>query len=120
MPIYEYKCMKCGAITEDLRPIKSRDNVTVCVRCGAATERVMSKFNTVGAVTAQNSRETFNADPTCKNRGTAVRMRRGSATFKDCGFRNLQTGISVAKGSKLSIDGSMFENVDKPIEVTDE
>lgn len=120
MPFYEYKCVECGAITEDLRPIKSRDDVTDCVRCGAATERVMSRFNTVGPVTTQNSRETFNADPTCKPKGTAVRLGGGSATFKDCGFRNFQTGISVAKGSKLSIDGSKFENVEKPIEVTDE
>ena len=49
-----------------------------------------------------------------------MRLEGGSATFKNCGFRNLQTGISVAKGSKLSMDGSKFENVDKPIEVTDE
>jgi hypothetical protein len=66
----------------------------------------------------KNSRENFNAGPI--PRGTAVRMGGGSATFKNCGFRNFQTGISVAKGSKLSVDGSKFDNVDKPIEVTDE
>jgi len=120
MPCYEYKCMECDAITEVLRPIKSCDDVTDCGRCGAATKRIMSRFNTVGPVTAQNPRETFNTDPACKPGGTAVRLAGGSATFKGCGFRNFQTGISVAKGSKLSIDGSRFQNVDKPIEVTDE
>lgn len=120
MPVYEYMCLECGAITEVLRPIKSRDDVTNCGRCGATTERIISRFNTVGTAASQKTRETFKTDRPGKDRGTAVRMVRGSATFKDCGFRNFQTGISVAKGSKLSIDGSKFENVDKPIEVTDE
>ena len=120
MPFYEYKCLECDAITEVLRPIKSRDDVTVCGRCGAATERIISRFNTVRPVTSQEPRETFNTDRAGKPRGTAVRLARGSATFKDCGFWNFQTGISVAKGSKLSVDGSKFENVERPIDVTDE
>ena len=120
MPFYEYKCIECGAITEVLRPIKSRHDVTDCVVCGAATERIVSRFNTVRPGTAQNPGKIFDTDPACKPRGTAVRLAVGSATFKDCGFRNFQTGISVAKGSKLNMDGSKFENVDKPIEVTDE
>lgn len=120
MPIYEYKCLECGTITEALRPIKSRDVVTNCGKCGAAADRILSRFNTVGSVTSQEPKETFNTDRAGKPRGTAVRLSGGSATFKDCGFRNFQTGISVAKGSKLSMDGSKFENVDRPIEVTDE
>jgi len=112
--------LECGAITEVLRPIKLRDDVTNCGRCGAATERIISRFNTVRPVTSQKARETFNIDRSGKSRGTGVRLKGGTATFKNCGFRNLQTGISVAKGSKLSMDGSKFENVDKPIEVTDE
>lgn len=118
MPFYEYKCLECGAITEVLRPIKLRDDATDCARCGAETKRVMSRFNTIRAVSVKNARENFNAGP--KLEGTAVRMGGGSATFKNCGFQNFQTGISVAKGSKLSVDGSKFDNVDKPIEVTDE
>ena len=121
MPFYEYKCMECGTVTEVLRPIKSRDDVTYCYRCGAATERIMSRFNTVSPTTAQNPRKVFDAEPACKPRGTAVRLEGGgSATFKDCGFQDFQTGISLAKGSKLSMDGNKFENVEKPIEVTDE
>jgi putative FmdB family regulatory protein len=100
MPFYEYKCVTCGAITEVLRAIKSRDDVTDCVRCGAATERLMSRFNTIRPITSQNSRETINPDPTCKPRGTAVRLGGGSAVFKDCSFHNFQTGISVTKGIK--------------------
>ena len=120
MPFYEYHCTECDTITEVLRPIKSRDEVTCCARCGAATERILSRFNTARPATAHTPREIFDTDPACKPRGTAVRLEGGSATFKNCGFQNLQTGISLAKGSKLSMDGNIFENVDKPIEVTDE
>jgi len=121
MPFYEYKCMECGAVTEVLRPIKSRDDVTYCNRCGAAAERIMSTFSTVRPTTSQNPREVFSAEPASKPQGTAVRLKSGaSATFKDCSFQNFQTGISLAKGSKLSIDGNRFENVEKTIEVTDE
>lgn len=119
MPFYEYKCIECGNITEVLRPIKSRDDVMDCAKCGAATQRIMSRFNTVGPVTAQNPRRILDTDPARKPRGIAVRLEGGSATFKDCGFQNFQTGISVAKGSKLSIDGNKFENVEKPIDVTE-
>ena len=56
MPSYEYRCLECGAITEILRPIKSRDDVTNCGRCGAATERIMSRFNTVGPATLQKNK----------------------------------------------------------------
>lgn len=120
MPIYEYKCLECGAITEELRPIKSRDDIKNCGTCGASAERILSTLNTVGTVTSKEPKKTFNTDRVGKPRGTAIRLRGGSATLKDCSFRNLQTGISVAKGTKLSMNGSKFENVERPIEVTDE
>jgi putative FmdB family regulatory protein len=118
MPLYEYICLECNAITEILRPIKSRDDTTNCFRCGAETKRIISRFNTIVAVSTKNFKENSNASP--KPRATAVRMGGGSATFRNCGFRNFKTGISVARGSKLNVDSSKFDNVDKPIEVTDE
>jgi putative FmdB family regulatory protein len=117
MPLYEYICLECNAITEVLRPIKLRDDLTNCVQCGAGAKRVMSRFNTIAAFSVKNFKENFNTDT--KPRGTAVRMEGGSAKFKNCSFRNFGTGISVAKGSKLNVDGSKFDNVDKPIEITD-
>jgi putative FmdB family regulatory protein len=115
MPLYEYRCLKCGVITEVLRPIKSRDNATNCGSCGATTERILSQFNKVAISTSQTPRITSN-----KHGSTAIRMEGGSATVRNCSFENFQTGISVAKGSKLNMDGNKFEKVDKPIEVTDE
>ena len=116
MPLYEYRCLKCGVITEVLRLIKSRDDATNCGKCGAATERILSQFNKVAIRTSQTPRITSS-----KRGGTAIRMEKGSsATVRSCSFENFQTGISVAKGSKLNMDGNKFEKVEKPIEVTDE
>lgn len=119
MPFYEYKCKGCNTVTEVLRPIKFRDEPTYCDSCGAATERILSRFNTAELTVADDPRKGFDADPAHEPRGTAVRLENeASATFKHCAFQGFQTGISLAKGSKLSMDGNKFENVKKPIEVT--
>jgi putative FmdB family regulatory protein len=124
MPLYEYKCFECGEITEVLRPIKSRDDATYCTSCGSATERIMSRFNTLTTSNSREPRDSYGAYESDrvarKPRGTGIRLEGGTATMKDCSFENLQTGISMAKGAKLSMHGSRFENVGNPVEVTDE
>ena len=39
MPIYEYKCPKCGAKFEKLISMSQRDNVK-CEKCGSEVDRV--------------------------------------------------------------------------------
>jgi len=41
MPIYEYKCKKCGEITEELQHI-SDDPLTVCPHCSGELKRLIS------------------------------------------------------------------------------
>lgn len=41
MPIYEYQCRKCGAVTEKLEG-HSDPPLRKCPSCGGRTERVMS------------------------------------------------------------------------------
>lgn len=41
MPIYEYACHECGTVTEDIRSIAARDDISVCNR-GHVTERIVS------------------------------------------------------------------------------
>ena len=44
MPIYEYKCLKCG-YEDQLLSLKIRDKIFVeCSKCGTAMERKISKF----------------------------------------------------------------------------
>ena len=41
MPIYEYKCQKCGAHTEVLQKINDKP-LTKCVKCGGKVEKQWS------------------------------------------------------------------------------
>jgi len=41
MPIYEYKCKKCGKITEELQHI-SDDPLTTCPHCSGELKRLIS------------------------------------------------------------------------------
>jgi len=44
MPIYEFKCRDCGAITEHLVKAIDKDNFCTCRNCGgSSTERIMSR-----------------------------------------------------------------------------
>jgi len=43
MPIYEYKCKKCGKISEFIKSIKSNDKVETCPDCGGKAVRIVSQ-----------------------------------------------------------------------------
>lgn len=45
MPIFEYRCKKCGCVTEFLEEVGSKKNHT-CQKCGSkAVEKVFSTFS---------------------------------------------------------------------------
>jgi len=45
MPLYEYKCKKCGHLFEELETIADRDRPRKCPKCGAkGVERAVSVF----------------------------------------------------------------------------
>ena len=44
MPIYEYKCPKCGHKFELLRPLSQANEDAVCPRCHECAPRVLSTF----------------------------------------------------------------------------
>jgi putative FmdB family regulatory protein len=44
MPIYEYKCEKCGHIFELRRPYAEAGEGAICTACGGASERLVSGF----------------------------------------------------------------------------
>jgi putative FmdB family regulatory protein len=48
MPIYEYKCAKCGKKFELFRNMSDREKETRCPGCGAeSVERIFSLFGTM-------------------------------------------------------------------------
>jgi len=49
MPLYEYRCKKCGASFDRLRPLSQADRETRCPHCDSQeTERQFSTFATGG------------------------------------------------------------------------
>jgi len=46
VPIYEYRCQRCGSRFEKLVRLAQADQPVVCPNCGAdATERLLSAFS---------------------------------------------------------------------------
>lgn len=44
MPIYEYKCKKCGEVTSELRLMAQREEPLECPACGGEAEVILSPF----------------------------------------------------------------------------
>jgi putative FmdB family regulatory protein len=123
MPIYEYKCQQCGHFIEKLRSIKSRDDPIVCCNCSAPMQRYLSMFNTLRKTNASNESTSLVEPvsiPSRKSSAVGIRFKGGSGSIKDCRFNNLQTGVSMAKGSKIDMQDNKFDNVTTPVEVKDE
>jgi len=45
MPIYEYKCKKCGEVTSELRLMSQREDPLECPACGGEAEVILSQFS---------------------------------------------------------------------------
>jgi len=119
MPIYEYECKACLRITSTLRPIRDRDLPLGCPDCGEATSLVLSSFSiphSMKSPTVDKSRSTnSHRGPTGVHIGPSA-----GASFKDCHFENLKTGISAPAGASVDVDGCTFSNVERPVEIRDE
>jgi len=44
MPLYEYECDICDAVTELVRAVADRDKPATCPECGGAMHRQVSAF----------------------------------------------------------------------------
>lgn len=50
MPIYEYRCKKCGQVFDLMRPVAKADARARCTSCtSTAVKRQLSRFAVVGA-----------------------------------------------------------------------
>jgi putative FmdB family regulatory protein len=59
MPLYEYRCQKCGKSFEMLRRMQDADRETECPECRSSeVERLLSAFSTGGCSTSGSGRFT--------------------------------------------------------------
>jgi putative FmdB family regulatory protein len=59
MPLYEYRCQKCGKSFEKLRRMQDADSETECPECRSSdVERLLSAFSTGGCATSGSGRFT--------------------------------------------------------------
>lgn len=63
MPIYEYKCLKCGTKFELLRSMDSSDDDISCPKCGAAKPE--KQFSSFSSSSDKNSSCESGVCPTC-------------------------------------------------------
>jgi len=57
MPLYEYRCEKCGESFEKLRRMTDADQAIACPRCDSEeVVRLLSNFATAGCGTPAGSR----------------------------------------------------------------
>jgi len=62
MPMYEFRCRKCGATFEEL--VKRADEEVKCPKCGSARlEKLFSRLGAVGG--GSGSSELNSSCPTC-------------------------------------------------------
>jgi putative FmdB family regulatory protein len=116
MPIYEYECKACSKISAVLRSIGERDLPLACPSCGGVTSFVLSSFSTPHSGKSEVARKSRSASSTRGPTGVHIEPS-GGATFKDCHFENLGTGISAPAGASVDIDGCTFSNVERPVEI---
>ncbi len=63
MPIYEYRCSKCGAYFEAMRRMTESDQPAACPGCGGKGEKLISSFGSkVGFYTRASSTPIFRQD----------------------------------------------------------
>ncbi|WP_176080174.1 FmdB family zinc ribbon protein [Paraburkholderia tropica] len=57
MPLYDYRCERCG-VFECTRSVATRDSAPPCPECGEATQRVTVTMPRLARSTDQDSQET--------------------------------------------------------------
>ena len=124
MPVYEYKCLGCGEISESLLRVERRDEAMLCTKCGAPKKRILSTFNVIAPPTSRQSegRPQSGGHEASAAPGLPVGIRAdgGDIGMFNNKFVGVHTGISVRKGTRLIGTGNTFVDVAKPVEFRDE
>lgn len=109
MPIYEYKCTSCAAVSEALRRMADRDAPEICKQCGASAEHILSSFG------ISNKSKSDQHEQIKSPHSDA-----GGIQIRNCTIEGAAVGVSLLKGTKIDLRGTRFKNVKTPIEFRDE
>jgi len=111
MPLYEFRCAKCGAKKEVIRRIAERDRPLVCSECrGSCAREMFPGTNVVHGSVADREAQ-------APGRLTAVSVDAPvKATFAGNTFIGMDRAISADPGASISVRGNRFKNVRVPVE----
>jgi len=122
MPIYEYKCSNCSAVTEEIRKIADRNSPTYCKSCDAQASLMLSSFNvpsgsvSFGSNKGLRDQSTSSSDIPTGPCGIRINSPSKGIKIRGCTFEGLNVGISAHKDAEIEMTGNRFIKVDKPIE----
>ena len=120
MPVYEYKCKACGAVSEVLRPFASRSEALACAECDAPTEPILSRFNVLRSNQVSGRERASEGEVRHGRRSAAMRFENSTGVVvENSTISGCETGISLDTKTSIAMDGNRFLNVAKPIEVAD-
>lgn len=123
MPIYEYKCSKCSAVSEKIRKIADRNSPAYCKTCGTQASPLLSLFNipngsvSLGWGKEPQDQSTRSSDPRTGPCGIRVNSPSSGIKIRDCTFEGMKVGISAHKDAEIEMKGNRFIKVDKPVEI---
>ena len=78
MPIYEYRCSKCGKEFELMRPFSQADEPAPCPSCGASGEKLLSVFASTFGFSIQVPAKQPLREPAKKSRKRSKTTKQGA------------------------------------------
>jgi putative FmdB family regulatory protein len=131
MPRYEYKCSQCDELFEESRSIALRNAPINCSKCGAVAGLVLSIFNTPRGVRRRPGKPSDHVQASKTGRaatapgGAFLRIganTRGNVRLWNNRVRGARAGVSISAASKVKVGmrDNRFEDVPRPVEITDD
>ena len=108
MPTFDYQCVKCGHITDDLRPAEDRQLPMACKSCGGQAVVIYSPFG-IGRSAVSG------ATPTVPEVGTdsepAIQTAEGPIVMNGITLRGKPGHLDIRTNESVEITGCTFDDV---------
>jgi len=117
MPIYEYKCSRCGLISEDIRTSADRDREKACPACLGHCKRAPSVFAVLGDRSPDNHPP--DVPSSSDLRRCAIRADNEHLVLKDVSIEGTgeEIGVSLGAKTRLDLDGCRMDGLRTAVEI---